>query len=235
MRKPAIALAVWLVIAVTICTIGCSEKALPTPTLTSMPTPTPVVTPSTSTPPPNTSSTTSKSVKGLMLSLSLNSTTFQPGQEVSVVIDEQNTLATENNVSASNSWPLRGLSLGPCGTLNYPFGVAIFQGNYTSSNVSSAMPLQLYNPEGIYSCPALFLVNSYSFNPLSDTASVFGGCGSSNPNPCLTDFKISSEITVTGYWSNDQESVLGNFTPGVYTVVGGDEWGSLAVLHFVVQ
>lgn len=237
MRKLAIVLAVWLVIAVTICTIGCSEKASPTPTptpmLTSMPTPTPIVTPSTSTPLPNTSSTTSKSVNGLSLSLSLNSTTFQPGQEVSVVIDEQNTLATVNNVSTSNSWPLRGLSLGPCGTTNYPFGVAIFQGYYTSSNVSSATPLQLYNPSGIYFCPAILSgINAYAFQPLSDSASVIGSC---EPNPCFTDFKISSEITVTGYWSNGQEPILGNFTPGVYTVVGGDEWGALAVLHFVVQ
>ncbi len=192
----------------------------------------PTVTPPISTLPPNTSSTTSESVNGLILSLSLNSTTFQPGQEISVVIDEQNTLAAVNNVSASNGWPLRGLSVGPCGTLNYPMGVAIFQGYYTSSNVSSATSLQLYQP-GIYHCPMILGgINAYVFQPSSDIASVFGSC---DPNPCLTDFKISSEITVTGYWTNGQEATLSNFTPGVYTVVGGDEWGALAVLHFVVQ
>jgi hypothetical protein len=171
-------------------------------------------------------------VNGLILSLALNSTTFQPGQEISVVIDEQNTLATVNNVFASNSWPLRGLSVGPCGTLNYPFGVAIFQGYYTSSNVSSAKQLQLYKP-GIYFCPTMLAeINAYAFQPSSDNASVFGSC---NPNPCINDFKIESEVTVTGYWLNGQEATFGNFTPGVYTVVGGDEWGALAVLHFVVQ
>ena len=199
---------------------------------------TPTVTPPRPTPPPNTSSATSESVNGLMLSLSLNSTIFQPGQEISVVIDEWNTLATANKVSASNSWPLRGLSVGPCGTLNYPFGVAIFQGNYTSSNVPSATPLQLWLP---VPCPIDFPVGYYSFDPLSDTASVFcitaGGFGGGEPNPCLTDFKVSSEITVTGYWTwnNGQQPTSGNFTPGVYTVVGGDEWGALAALHFVVQ
>lgn len=193
---------------------------------------TPTVTSSTSTPLPNASSTTSKSVNGLSLSLSLNSTTFQPGQEVAVVLDEQNMLATVNDVSTSNSWPLSGLILGPCGTLNYPIGIAIFQGYYTSSNVSSATPLQLYKP-GIYHCPMILSgINAYAFQPLSDSASVIGSC---EPNPCFTDFKVSSEVTVTGYWSNGQESILGNFTPGVYTVVGGDEWGSLAVLHFIVQ
>ena len=29
-------------------------------------------------------------------------------------------------------------------------------------------------------------------------------------------------------------SQLTNFAPGVYTVVGGDEWGNLIVLHFTV-
>ena len=174
----------------------------------------------------------SKSVNGLSLSLTLNSTTFQLGQEISVIIDEQNTLATVNNVSTSNGWPLRGLSVGPCGTLNYPIGVAIFQGYYTPSNVSSATLLQLYKP-GIYHCPMILAdINSYAFQPSSDIASVFGSC---DPNPCLSDFKISSEITVTGYWVNGQGAAPSNFTPGVYTVVAGDEWGTITVLHFVVQ
>ncbi len=190
---------------------------------------TPTITPPISTLPTN---TTSKSVKGLSLSLTLNSTTFQPGQEISVIIDEQNTLATVNNVSTSNRWPLRGLSLGPCGALNYPFGVAIFQGYYTPSNVSSATPLQLYKPD-IYFCPVILAeINSYAFQPSSDIANVFGSC---DPNPCFSDFKISSEVTVMGYWTNGQEATPSNFTSGVYTVVGGDEWGTIAVLHFVVQ
>jgi hypothetical protein len=191
---------------------------------------TPSATPSPSTLPSYTLSTAFDSEKGLLLSLLLYPTTVQPGQGISVMIDEQNTLATQNNVTASNSWPLEELSLGPCGTLNYPMGIAIFQGNYTSSNVSSATPLQLYQP-GIYFCPTILAqISEYAFQPSSDIASVL-----SDSNPPFTDFKISSEITVTGYWSNGQEPTLGNFTPGVYTVVGGDEWGTLAVLHFVVQ
>ena len=76
-------------------------------------------------------SASSESVDGLSLSLSLDSTTYQPGQAVTIVIDETNTLSKTNNVSAADKWPFPGLSVGPCGTLNYPFGVAIFQGNYT--------------------------------------------------------------------------------------------------------
>jgi hypothetical protein len=176
-------------------------------------------------------------VKGLMLSLSLNSTTFQLGQEVSVVIDEQNTLAKVNNVSTSNSWPLEGLTVGPCGPLDYPIGWEIFQGYYTSPNVSSATPLQVYDPSAAYGCPGVSgIISAYVFQPSSDIANVLYHCNQYDSNQYIS-LKMSSEISVTGYWTwaNHHEPVFGNFTPGVYTVVGGDEWGSLAVLHFVVQ
>jgi hypothetical protein len=226
--KIALKIQIWPITALVLLGItliglpACGESTMTTPTATP-----PIST--------FTTNTSFKSVNGLMLSLSLNATTFQPGQEISVVIDEQNTLPTGNNVSASNNWPLNGLSLdSPCGPLDYPFGIAVFQGYYTSLNVSSATPLQIYNPGIVTSCGFPPAVSSYSFAPLSDTANVFI---IGDPNPSLTDFKVSSEITVTGYWTwtHGQEPTLGNFTPGVYTVVGGDEWGTLAVLHFVVQ
>jgi hypothetical protein len=70
-------------------------------------------------------SISSKSKNGLSLSLSLDSTTYQ---------------------SASKKWPVAGLSVEPCGTLNYPFGVVVYKGNYTSADISSAIPLDLYGP-----------------------------------------------------------------------------------------
>jgi hypothetical protein len=97
-------------------------------------------------------SATLKSANGLSLSLSLDSTTYQPGQQVGIVIDEKNTLGITNKINASEKWPVSGLGVGPCGTLNYPFGVAIFQGDYSVANVSSATPLQIYEP-GILPLP----------------------------------------------------------------------------------
>jgi hypothetical protein len=185
---------------------------------------------------------TSLSVNGLKLSLSLNSTTLQPGQELSIVVDEQNTLPVANNVLSSRNWPLNGLSVGPCGTLNYPFGVAIFQGYYSSADVSEATPLMLYDPSAGYFCPMILSeITAYVFQPSSDTAAIFGSC---DPNPCFTT-KINTEVTATGYWTGGPSPTLTNFTPGpgvytnftpgVYTIVAGDEWGTLAVLHFVVS
>src|SRR2546428_12221536 len=98
------------------------------------------------------SSTTVKSVDGLALTLLLNSTRIRPGQGISITVQETNTLSTVNNVSASTHWPLSGLSVGPCGPLNFPVGGAIIQGYYDSSSVSSGRPLGLYQP-GAYYCP----------------------------------------------------------------------------------
>lgn len=173
----------------------------------------------------NITSASSMSVNGLSLSLSLNSTSFQSSQEVKIVIDEKNTLSATNNVPASRNWPMQGLSAisnGTLGTLNYPMGVAIFYGYYTSADISSATPLQLYPGIHISSPMILSRIDEYVFQPSSDIADVWG---SADPNPAFTAMKMNAEITV---W-------LTSFTPGVYTVFGGDEWGASVILHFVVS
>ncbi|MGD0318858.1 MAG: hypothetical protein ABSB56_04090 [Nitrososphaerales archaeon] len=168
------------------------------------------------------------STSGLNLSLSLGSTLVSPGHTVSVGIDEWNTLTTENVVSSASDWPLHGLALGPCGTLNLPIGIEIVRGFYTSSNVSSARALQLSAP-GTYYCPEILSsISSYAFEPKSDLAGVVGSCGS---DPCFTE-SVNSMTNVTGYWT--ATSSFSNFTLGKYTVVGGDEWGALAILHLTV-
>src|SRR2546426_3713019 len=177
-------------------------------------------------------STTAKSVDGLALNLLLNSTRIRPGQGISITVQEKNTLSSVNNVSASMEWPLSGLSLGPCGPLNFPVGVAIIQGYYTSSDVSAGRPLGLYQP-GEYSCPAMLSgIGAYVFQPSSDRASIVGSC---NPEPCFTE-NMSSTIGAKGYWVENllMGSAFSDFAPGLYTAVGGDEWGTLAVLHFLV-
>ena len=177
-------------------------------------------------------SASSESADGLSLSLSLDSTTYQPGQAVSIAIDETNTLSKTNNVSAADKWPFHGLSVSPCGTLNYPFGVAIFQGNYTVGNVSSATPLKLYNPAALYNCPAILSgISAYAFQPSSNTAAIFQ---TSNDTPVFTE-SMNLKVQSTGYWVAGQAETLMNFEPGIYTVVGGDEWGSLVMVHFTVS
>jgi hypothetical protein len=239
--KNGIIVVVVLLVGMLAVATGCGNSAAQTrsnntsPTATLIPNTSLTTTPSASPTPTDLAgiiSITSLSVNGLKLSLSLNSTTLQSGQKVTIVIDEQNTLSVENNILSSRNWPLNGLSLGPCGTLNYPFGVAILQGYYSSANVATATPLILYDPGAIYHCPMILSeITAYVFQPSSDTAAIFGSCG---PNPCFTT-KINAEVRATGYWTGSPTATLTNFTPGVYTVVTGDEWGISAVLHFVVS
>ena len=173
---------------------------------------------------------------GLQLLLSLNSTDFSQGQYVSVNITELNTLGQVNNLTKEGDWQVNSLALGPCGTMNYPIGIAFFSGFYSASNISSATPLRLYAP-GSYACPMILAdITTYSFQPMSDVANVFGASTSS---PFISNMNVTSEITQNGYWgSNNSSSVnsssFNSFAPGVYTVAGGDEWGQLVLLHFIV-
>ena len=177
-------------------------------------------------------SAASNSISGLSLSLSLDSAIYQSGQTVNIAVDEINTLKKTNNVSAAGNWAFPGLSLGPCGTLNYPFGIAIFQGYYTAGNLASATPLKLDNPDAVYACPMILAeISTYAFQPSGDTADVFqlGGI-----DPVLTE-GMNAQIHPAGYWTGSPNGVLTSFVPGVYTVVAGDEWGALVVLHFTVS
>ena len=185
-----------------------------------------------STNPNGVNSASSNSISGLSLSLFLDEITYQPGQTVTIVLDETNTLSKTNNVHTADEWALVGLSVSPCGTLNYPFGVAVFQGYYTSGDISSVTPLKLYNTDVEYHCPMILSqINTYAFHPSSDTAAV---SQMSNTSPVITE-KMNAEIQPTGYWTGSPTETLTNFAPGVYTVVGGDEWGALVVLHFTIS
>lgn len=182
--------------------------------------------------PPGVNSAVSNSVSGLSLSLSLDSAAYQPGQTVNIVVDEVNTLKKTNSVSAAGKWAFPGLSVGPCGALNYPFGIAIFQGYYTAGDLASVTPLKLDNPNAVYPCPMILAdISTYAFQSSSDTAGVFqlGGV-----DPVLTE-AMNAQIHPTGYWAGSTNGELTNFVPGVYTVVAGDEWGALVVLHFTVS
>jgi len=188
---------------------------------------------STTTTSTNSNSSSSNSTNGLSLSLSLDSMTYLPNQEVSITVDETNTLPEVNNVPVSNNKPHNGLQAAPCDYIS-PYGIAVFQGNYTASNFSSGTPLTLYDPHVGRLCTTNYPVISYSFQPLLDWTQVI-----ENPANSLNNSQqMKYQLTINGYWPDDNfssNSQLTNFTPGVYTVVAGDEWGALVVLHFTVS
>jgi hypothetical protein len=62
-------------------------------------------------------SSTAVSRYGLSLTISLNSTTLHPGEQISVEIQEKNILPARNGLRAAHRWPVGGLTLSPCGLL----------------------------------------------------------------------------------------------------------------------
>jgi len=179
------------------------------------------------------------SANNLQLQLYLNSSSLASGFAVSVTVDDYNTLASTNNVTAANDWlvALNGLDGAPCGDDGAVIGFAIAQGHYTPSNVTAAKFLNLVNPGVTYSC-TLYLgyanPTGFLFLPMSDTADSYG-C---NQQSCMsggasTGRTSSSWGPVTGYW--DQGGVFMSFPRGTYTVLGEDEWGNAALAYFTVS
>jgi len=184
-------------------------------------------------------SAAAKSANGLSFAVSTDLTTYQPGQDVQIVTDEKNTLTKTNNVRVSDDWPLNGLTRMYFGNPNpdIPYGIAVYQGDYTSTNYSTATPLNLDNPTAIYLGPPVIAPILFSFQSLSDIADIIpgnsipGGYASS----IINQQQISAEMTLKGYWTDDSVSKFTYFSPVVYTIVGGDEWGNLALVHFTVS
>jgi hypothetical protein len=73
-------------------------------------------------------------------------------------------------------------------------------------------------------------ISTYQFQPSSDTAVVFQ---LGNPDPVLSE-KMTAVIQPAGYWTGSPTAALTDFTPGIYTVAAGDEWGAIVILHFTV-
>ena len=179
---------------------------------------------------------------GLELILATNTSMLISGQAISVNISEFNTLSLRANLSRSgNDWPVRGLSLGVCnreGFGNYPMGLGVVKGFYTDSNVSDISSneiLQLYEP---YYGPQygyiMYSFTYFSFQPMSDIAWI-NACTA--PTGC--SYSISWINNSNGSWVASNASgnitMFQTFAPGVYSLIGGDEWGNLALLHFMVK
>jgi hypothetical protein len=169
---------------------------------------------------------TSGAAQGLELRLSVNASSAGGNVTVFIAADEYNTLASANNVSKATEWGLQGLSLGPCGTGAYPFGVALYSGTYTAANISQATPLRIYP---LVPCPLYIrLITGYVFQPASDLAVVLP----SGPNATATP--MSANVTATAVYASGLSSSSTPLGPGTYTVAAGDEWGSVVLTRFTI-
>ena len=182
----------------------------------------------------------SNSTLGIRLDLSVNSTHLKPGDGIAITLSEHNLHLSSNEVGAWWGWKDHGLRFAPgpgCPTADLPIGFFVLNGYYTKDSISNGHPLQLYMPGSAYwgsiSCPEILSARSYVFDPESSLATIMGTC-----NPCST-VPIELQRQVAGLVDTTQSfhspSTFYPFSHGVYTLVGGDEWGDLLLLHFTVS
>jgi hypothetical protein len=159
----------------------------------------------------------------LQLFLSVDSGYENPAWPVSIDIALNNTGSVPLTLEKSDNWPRNDLTSGMCS--NLPFGISILKGYYTEQNMSSARSLVIYQ---LVPCPMPTLIKSYTFQPLSSMATQ--KCDSLFSCPGLTDMK--AHLVIPDFMDNGQHH---SFDVGPYTIVGGDEWGHVAIQHFTEE
>ncbi|MFI5421795.1 MAG: hypothetical protein ACHQ1H_12570, partial [Nitrososphaerales archaeon] len=170
------------------------------------------------------------------LEMFLNSTKIVSGQTLSVNISEYNALNTYNNVSAATNWPAQTASIALCNS-GYPLRMGVVRGYYSSTNISSVQPTQIghvIDPNIVYACPIFLAPSFYNFQPQSDNAS---WCVVSERGACYSPLSHVNSFNSSWVGENSAEGIPArseNLSPGSYTVVGGDEWGQMVLLHFLV-
>lgn len=182
------------------------------------------------------SSVSTTAENGLRLNLGASPSAIYSDGSIMVTLFDFNTLHVTSSSTLAALPTIGGetLGLGPCSQLPLGFGIA--NGYYGVGNVSQASLLDLYQPGIFYGCPAEFPVAYFSFSPSSDDISLYSpqptGSGNATvPTRMWTEPDNFSQ-SFNGYWTGD---TFHSFQAGVYTLVGADSYGQLAVVHFYVQ
>ncbi len=195
---------------------------------------------------------------GLELILSINSTKLRPNDAITLNVTIFNTLSVMNNISSANYWMINGgLRWWPCPDYISPDGIAILRGYYTISNLTSASPVSwwaeischvalIYDETGIIG--VLPNVTSYAFQPKSASANYSADyfpcsdtlCNSATRSVVHGTFPPTGMVTGTTIYATNSTTQpyhinsLHSTVPSIYTLVAGDEWGDLVLLHFTV-
>src|SRR5271154_207553 len=152
---------------------------------------------------------------------SLNTKTVAQGQTVRVNLEDWNTLDFKNSLPLSDCLRALNLSVPPCGRL-YPGGIAVYQGAYDLSNVTTATTVPFYIEGDYFLCDLLSNSNSFTFGPLQNVTTYFD----------LSGYYTSGDTPVIG--GGATEGVLHPYLPGVYTVIAGDPLGNTKMMYFRV-
>lgn len=194
-----------------------------------------------------------------------SSLVLQAGQLLTVSFNLFNTLDSTNNVTGADNWQLTDQSeqnSWNCAQ-NDVFRIEVINGYYSYNNYSGGTPLDVFPFQSAYAGLNQCLLyiraaggepitdqnygqNYYIFNPKSnvaqwETSGIYTTCNNSctrtangtvvgECNPCnkINQTAVMNETMMLN------PSLFANST-GVFTVIGGDEWGQILVLHFVVE
>jgi len=168
-------------------------------------------------------STFAYSPDGLTLNISLNTTrAFTPsGLRISIWINGTSGI---ESVTARNSWAVDQSRLWEklC-TTGWPIGVGVMHGYYDQYNYSSGT-LLLLKPffSSFTECVTSIAVPQYFLVQPQGSLAIASINGSFESWNLVTTFVIGKDSFV----QSPQ-------TGGTFTVVGADEWGDVAVLHFI--
>jgi hypothetical protein len=195
------------------------------------------------------STQTRNSSLGLELDMTLNSTQINQNGSVLVSIASYNILNDQNNVTPAFNWATKGLTLPGCGINRdqLPIGLGVIKGYFIASNISQAYQkdyiLNFTKPPYSPYCGINIYASDLKYDLFNSNSDIFYPIPYQNcpPSPCAAIPPITANVTVSvsGNWTFTTVPMpvplLNSFTPGVYTIVGGDEWGDLAMLHFAVS
>ena len=185
---------------------------------------------------PQTVSKSTSGSSGLQLILRTSGSNITQGKNISISLEVFNpgflTASLSSNGTIWKTCHEEGFSTGPCSFK--PFGILIAYGNYSTSQIKVASPLQFYAP-GVYLCPLIPAVNQYVFNPHSSNARMYYNSVESTTGQDTASFNY--QLNISGYWTGNSESnaEFHTFSPGVYTIFGSDGWNQITVLHFLVK
>jgi hypothetical protein len=172
---------------------------------------------------------------GLRLGLTLS--TSSTGA-LNVTVSEFNTLDHVNDVTDGSGFPPATNRTdfyewygGICS--NSPIGYEVVQGNYGENNFTQGTALALAIQSPVQCAEVGGGSNNYISNPLSDVANLsrassgfwIGSLVAYSGNPCFDDLDPGPSCPLS----------FVSFPPGTYSVVAGDEWGQIVVLHFTIQ
>jgi len=174
------------------------------------------------------------------LNLDLDIEPNSSGQSISIAVQGVNRLDSLNCVSKGGDWPTfypHGYTvsgdqvLNPVGgcSIPEPVGFAIFSGYYDSGDFGFGNDLGLFKPEQLLCITTSGAppTTSYAFQPQSDNMTIYAN------NQFAGKDTVVLSLSTGGYWT--ENSVFEKFSPGLYTVMGGDEWGDVAFLYFLVS